>query len=97
VKRLEYDDAIAKVKAGAVLLDVRLPSEHENESLPDSVNIPLVYLRRKMNTLDKTRAYVIYCDTGRRSSSAAFLMSERDFDVYVLNEGMNGRSPADAA
>jgi CRP-like cAMP-binding protein len=97
VKWLEFDDAISMVKDGAVLLDVRLPSEYENENLPGSINIPLVYLRRKMNTLDKSRAYVIYCDTGRRSSSAAFLMSERDFDVYVLNEGMNGRSPADAA
>ena len=97
VKRVEYDDAIAMVNDGAALLDVRLPSEHENENLPGSINIPLVYLRRKMDTLNKSRAYVIYCDTGRRSSSAAFLMSERDFDVYVLNDGLNGRSPADAA
>jgi rhodanese-related sulfurtransferase len=28
------------------------------------------------------------CDTGRRSSAAAFILSERGFEVYVLEGGL---------
>jgi len=30
----------------------------------------------------------VYCDTGRRSSAAAFILVERGFDAYVLKGGM---------
>jgi rhodanese-related sulfurtransferase len=30
------------------------------------------------------------CDTGRRSSAAAFLLSERGFEAYCLQGGMAG-------
>ena len=36
-----------------------------------------------------------YCDTGRRSSAAAYLLVERGFDAYVLRGGLSG--DADAA
>jgi hypothetical protein len=32
---------------------------------------------------------VICCDTGRRSASAAFLLAQRGFEVYVLEGGLN--------
>ena len=32
--------------------------------------------------------YVVYCDTGRRSSAAAFILVERGFDAYVLTGGL---------
>jgi rhodanese-related sulfurtransferase len=31
---------------------------------------------------------VVYCDTGRRSSAAAYILVERGFDAYVLQGGM---------
>jgi rhodanese-related sulfurtransferase len=33
---------------------------------------------------------VVVCDTGRRSSAAAFLLSERGFDAYCLQGGLSG-------
>ncbi|HWW33432.1 MAG TPA: rhodanese-like domain-containing protein, partial [Steroidobacteraceae bacterium] len=48
----------------------------------------------KLSTLDPKMPYVVYCDTGRRSSAAAYLMVERGFDAYVLTGGLsNGNAP----
>ena len=32
--------------------------------------------------------YVVCCDTGRRSSAGAYILSERGFDAYVLKGGL---------
>jgi len=77
---------------GAVWLDVRLESEFENTGLPGAVNMPLFMLRLKADSLDPNKPYVVYCDTGRRSSAAAFLLSERGLKAYVLKGGVDGEA-----
>ncbi|HET7842812.1 MAG TPA: cyclic nucleotide-binding domain-containing protein [Xanthomonadales bacterium] len=79
------------VPSDAVLLDVRLPDEYRRGRLPDSVNLPLAKLREAAPDLDTKRCYVVYCDSGRRSASAAYLLTERGFDARVLAGGI----PAD--
>jgi len=69
-------------------LDVRLPSEFQNLAIDGSINIPLYFVRLKLNALDRKTPYVVVCDTGRRSSAAAFILSERGFDAYVLKGGI---------
>ncbi len=89
LQSVDYDEARKLIDSGAAtLLDVRLESEHKNAALPDSINIPLYLLRLKAPSLDRNKKYVIYCDTGRRSSSAVFLLTERGFDAYVLKGGL---------
>jgi len=75
---------------GAKWLDVRLPSEFETFHLDEAINVPLYFIRLKVKTLDAKIPYVCVCDTGRRSSAAAFLLSERGFDAYCLQGGMTG-------
>lgn len=88
---LKYADAQEMVAKGdAQWLDVRLESEFRNVHIADSLNIPLYLLRIKAKGLDKKRKYIVYCDTGRRSSSAAFLLSERGYDAYFLDGGLRG-------
>ena len=77
------------VQGGGQWLDVRLPSEYDNKHLDDAVNIPLYFIRLKINTLDKDCDYVVCCDTGRRSSAGAYILSERGFQAYVLRGGIN--------
>jgi len=72
----------------AVWLDVRLPSEFQNLAVEGAINVPLYFIRLKLSTLDKGRPYIVYCDTGRRSSAAAFILVERGFDAYVLKGGL---------
>jgi rhodanese-related sulfurtransferase len=46
-------------------------------------------IRLKLSTFDRSKPYVVYCDTGRRSSAAAYILVERGFDAYVLQGGMS--------
>ena len=83
-----YDQAREIVARGGRWLDVRLPSEHQNMAIEGSLNIPLYFIRLKISTLDPKIPYVVYCDTGRRSSAAAYVLVERGFDAYVLRGGL---------
>ena len=77
------------VREGGKWLDVRLPSEFQNFRVPDAINIPLYFIRLKLNALDRNVRYVVCCDTGRRSSAAAYILSERGYDAYVLKGGLS--------
>lgn len=81
-------EAMKRMQAGAGLIDVRLESEYQRASLKGSINIPLAKLRQMSDTLESTRPYIVYCDTGRRSGAAAFLLSERGFNVALLKDGV---------
>jgi rhodanese-related sulfurtransferase len=76
------------VAAGGKWLDVRLPSEYENFHKADAINIPLYFIRLKLKTLDKSTPYIVCCDTGRRSSAGAYILSERGFTTHVLKGGL---------
>ena len=77
------------IKNGGQWLDVRLPSEFENQHKDGAVNMPLYFIRLKINTLDKDTKYIVCCDTGRRSSAGAYILSERGYQAYVLQDGIN--------
>ncbi len=89
-----YDKAREIIDRGGKWLDVRLPSEHQNLAIEGAVNIPLYFIRLKLSALDRSIPYVVYCDTGRRSSAAAFILVERGFDAYVLKGGLTDSSVA---
>ncbi|MDJ0910552.1 MAG: cyclic nucleotide-binding domain-containing protein [Woeseiaceae bacterium] len=86
---VEPAEAQRIVAEGGQWLDVRLPSEFENHHLDGAVNIPLYFIRLKVNTLDPDKKYIVCCDTGRRSSAGAYILSERGFQAYVLRGGIN--------
>ena len=77
------------IRSGGQWLDVRLPSEFENQHLDGAINIPLYFMRLKISTLDRSKRYILCCDTGRRSSAGAYILSERGYDAYVLQGGIN--------
>ncbi len=93
---VEYDAAKDIVAGGGKWLDVRLPSEFQNFRIDDAVNIPLYFIRLKLNALDKNTHYVVCCDTGRRSSAAAYILSERGFEAHVLKGGLAATEAARA-
>ncbi|MEM7293953.1 MAG: cyclic nucleotide-binding domain-containing protein, partial [Pseudomonadota bacterium] len=88
---VSYEEGVKKITKGAQWLDVRLPAEYKSGHIPDSVNIPLIFLRMKMNTLEMDKEYIVYCDTSRRSSAASFLLSEKGFsNIHTLADGLSG-------
>ena len=86
---LDHDEAEQVVADGGQWLDVRLPSEFATFHEDGAVNIPLYFLRLKLDTLDPDIKYVVCCDTGRHSSAAAFILNENDFQTVVLKGGLN--------
>ncbi len=90
VKWVTLDQARTMAQSGAALLDVRTEAEFRHGNLEGSVNLPLYSLRREATRLDPKRRYVALCQTGNRSCAAAFLLSQRGFDVSVLRGGLDG-------
>jgi CRP-like cAMP-binding protein len=86
---VDPDQAASIVQNGGQWLDVRLPSEFENHHLDGAINIPLYFIRLKINALDPDKQYIVCCDTGRRSSAGAYILNERGFQAYVLRGGIN--------
>jgi len=82
-------EADAIITAGGQWLDVRLPSEFEAYHEANAINVPLYFIRLKLKTLDQETKYIVCCDTGRRSSAAAFILNERGFQTFVLKGGLN--------
>lgn len=93
LRYIDYEQAEAAVKSGSVWVDVRTSDEYANGALEGSINIPLAMVRETMKKLDATRTYILYCDTGRRSVAAAFLLGQRGFDISVLEGGLNQGAP----
>lgn len=88
LKRLTWSEAVQRVAEGACWLDVRYPSEYRQGRLPDAVNVPLGEIRNAIGLLDREREYIVYCQSGRRSSAAAFLLAQRGYQAYWLMGGL---------
>ena len=86
------EEAEELVQAGGQWLDVRLPSEFENQRIDGAINIPLYFIRLKISMLDENQKYILCCDTGRRSSAGAYILSERGYQAYVLRGGIGSES-----
>ena len=85
---VNFEQASKIIANGGQWLDVRLPSEFESFHQEGAVNVPLYFIRLKLKTLDPDKPYVVCCDTGRRSSAATYILSERGFDAHVLKGGL---------
>ena len=88
LRRLAFDEAAEKVRRGALWLDVRYPSEYQYDKLPGAINVPLAEVRNMFAVLDRSKEYVAYCQSGRRSAAAAFLFAQRGFRVWLLEGGL---------
>ncbi len=88
MSEVTYDQGKTLVEAGAVWLDVRFKDEFKESSIKGSINIPFNMLRAQLDKLDKNKQYIICCDSGGRSSAAAFTLINNGFNVSVLKGGL---------
>ena len=72
-----------------VLLDVRTEDEYWEESVKESLNIPLHELEERVVELDKNKTYITFCRSGIRSKTAALILLEEGFTkVFNSQEGI---------
>ena len=88
LERVRYAEGLERVGRGAAWLDVRYPSEYRYDRLRGAINVPLNEVRNSFPVLDPARDYIVYCQSGRRSSAAAFLFAQRGFRVCLLEGGL---------
>ena len=83
-EQLEKDD-------NAFILDVRTPEEVAEGYIPGATNID-IYLGQeflnKLEELDKSKNYYVYCRSGNRSGQACAIMENAGFkNAYNLEGG----------
>ncbi|NEV62706.1 rhodanese-like domain-containing protein [Thiorhodococcus minor] len=88
VREVETPVAKAMIESGHVALDVRLEEEFDEGHIPEALHVPLSQLRTRLDEIDRTARHVAYCRSGRRSSVAAFQLSELGFDVVSMAGGI---------
>ncbi|WP_271411733.1 cyclic nucleotide-binding domain-containing protein [Pseudomonas sp. Q1-7] len=89
VDEVGLGEAVRLLGNGGQWLDVRLQEEYERAHAPQALNMPLHLLRLKARLLDSDGTYLCYCDSGKRSASAVFMLSQLGFRAYALRDGLD--------
>lgn len=74
----------------AVILDVRTPGETSEGMIEGAIAIDVLAedFSEKVEALDTSKTYLVYCRSGSRSQTACGLMSEKGFkNLYNLRGG----------
>lgn len=93
---LSAAEAQQKIQSGARWIDVRDPEESKSH-LHGAIEIPMPDLRERASELNKATLYICYCENGRLSSTAAFLLRQRGYSVGVLRGGLQALKRAGIA
>ncbi len=78
VDNITYKE-LSDIPADTVILDVRTKEECDRGVVPGSINIPVDSLRDQINTMDKTKSYVVYCAVGVRAYIACRILMNNGF------------------
>lgn len=73
-----------------IYVDVRSEDEYSLGHIAFSANVPLNLMSLKKRLLSPEKLYICYCDTGRRSLAAAFLLGKQGYNVLALKGGYIG-------
>lgn len=89
-------DQLARVRQSVIVLDVRNPEELAGGRIQGSRNVPLGQLSGWLDRLPRpshdlviSRPIVTVCQSGRRSETAAALLTAAGFMVQSLAGGMD--------
>jgi len=93
VAEVAFGEAVRMLKSGAQWLDVRLQDEYESAHALQSLHMPLDLLRLKVRLLERQRTYICYCDNGKRSANAVYLLKQLGFQAYALHDGVDALTP----
>lgn len=76
-------DFKALVKNGAVIIDVRTPSEFKGGHIPNSINIPVDQISSNIKKIEAYKKPIITCcASGMRSGTAASALKKAGVEAY---------------
>ncbi len=80
---------------GAVVLDVRAPSDYSAGHLPNARNIPLAELGKRVGEVPRDKPVLVCCASGMTSARAAGMLRKAGHkDVFNLGGGLRSWSAA---
>jgi rhodanese-related sulfurtransferase len=91
VASISVDELQGKLKAKTpiFILDVREPSEHEEDAIPGSFLVPLGSLPARYTEVPRDVMVVVYCRSGMRSSRGTAFLREKGYaNAWNLKGGM---------
>lgn len=93
-------DARQLLSAGAIVIDVRSPSEFSSDSIPGVINLPLDVVAEKIPAVvpDKNAPVFLHCQSGTRSAMACRKLKAAGYtQVFNLGSLSRARSLCEAA
>ncbi len=66
-----------------IILDVRKPSEFENEHIKGAINIQLSEISDRIGEIDPNKKYIVHCAAGYRSMMAASIMKANGLHSFM--------------
>ena len=87
VETITWQEVEKITDKNTLILDVRTDEEYISGSYKNAIHIPLDDLRERLNELDKSKTYLVYCKTGLRSYIACRILSQNGFKVQNITGG----------
>ena len=84
---------LIKADSNIAILDVRTAKEFADGHVAEAVNIDVnqADFAQKIDQLDRSKTYIVYCRSGRRSSKAVSIMASKGFkNLYNVSDGFFG-------
>ena len=84
---------LIKADANIAILDVRTAKEFADGHVAGAVNIDVnqADFAQKIDQLDRSKTYIVYCRSGRRSRKAVGIMAAKGFkNLYNVSDGFVG-------
>ena len=84
---------LIKADANIAILDVRTAKEFADGHVAGAVNIDVnqADFAQKIDQLDRSKTYIVYCRLGRRSRKAVGIMAAKGFkNLYNVSDGFVG-------
>lgn len=79
---------IPRTGGNGVLIDVRTPSEYNNGTIGDAINIPVDEIRDRLKEIPEDKPIYIFCQQGFRGYLAQRILLQNGFtDVFNLSGG----------
>lgn len=89
--QLQPQAAAQEQAKGALILDVRSPSERADSYIPDSLHIPMGQVESRLDELPRNRDIITQCGSGARSQVIATLLQKHNFSqIANLDGGIDG-------
>lgn len=79
---------LAELRTGAVLVDVRTPSEYRHQHAPMAINVQLGWVSTEVPLIADGRTVITICSYGNRSSQAARLLAGAGHRAFYVHGGL---------